>query len=265
MHSKRWLAALVFLPVFYLVVSSSSSVPFFIVAAIACALGQWEFYRMCDGGPLVPLRITGVVAGLVLLFTFQAGCGDAAFLPLMTAIFLALGTIRLFADRDTRGALLEIAVTFAGVVYVAGLLGHLILLRGMEQGGHLIFLLFLATWAGDTGAYYAGRSLGRHKLYEKISPKKTREGAIGGLLASIGAVLIAKFWFLPELSVGQCVVLGCLLGVSGQIGDLVESLIKRSLSVKDSGSIIPGHGGILDRVDSLLFSGPVLYYYLKYL
>lgn len=265
MHSKRVLAALLFLPVFYLVVSSSSAVPFFIVAAIACVLGQLEFYRMCDAGGLVPLRVTGVVAGLVLLSVFQAGRGDAAVLPLMTAIFLALSTIRLFADRDTRGALLEIAVTFAGVVYVAWLLGHLILLRGMEQGGYLIFLLFMTTWAGDTGAYYAGRNFGRNKLYEKISPKKTWEGAVGGLLASIGAVVLAKYWFMPELSAGQCVMLGCLLGVSGQIGDLVESLIKRSLSVKDSGSIIPGHGGILDRVDSLLFSGPVLYYYLKYL
>lgn len=265
MHSKRVLAALVFLPVFYLIVSAASPIPFVIAVAVASVLGQLEFYRMCGADGLVPLRAAGIVAGLALLGVFHFGCGGTAVIPLLTAVFLLLCTFRLFSPRDTKGALEEIAVTLAGIIYVSWLLGHQILLRGMEGGAHLIFLLYLTTWAGDTGAYYAGRMAGRTKLYEKISPKKTWEGAVGGLIASIGAAILIKYWFMPGLSVGQCVVIGCLLGVSGQIGDLVESLMKRSLSVKDSGSIIPGHGGILDRVDSLLFSGPVLYYYLKYL
>lgn len=265
MHGKRVLAALVFLPLFYLVVSYPSSLPFFIVAAAACVLGQIEFYRMYSGSGMKPLVIPGILAGLALMAVFEFDETGRALSPVLTVIVLGLATLRLFSPRDTKDALTELAVTIAGIFYVSWLLGHHLLLRGLDENGYFIFFLYLTTWAGDTGAYYAGSFWGRHKFYEKISPKKTWEGAVGGLALGVAAALLARYWFLPVLSPAECVLLGCLIGVAGPVGDLVESLMKRSLSVKDSGAIIPGHGGILDRIDSLLFSGPVLYYYLKYL
>ena len=133
------------------------------------------------------------------------------------------------------------------------------LLRNLDQGYKYIFLLFLVTWMGDTAAYYVGSSLGRKKLYPRISPNKTILGSLGGLLGSTGGAFIAKYWFFPELGSGDCLVLGILLGIFGQLGDLCESLLKRSTGVKDSGGLMPGHGGLLDRIDSILFTGAVVY------
>jgi len=149
-----------------------------------------------------------------------------------------------------------------GGVYVAALVSTIPLIRGFEHGMSWIFLLLTVTWAGDTGAYFAGRAFGKTKLYEKISPKKTREGAAGGLLAAIIGAVIVRQLGIPDLGIVTCILLAAVLDVAGVIGDLAESMIKRSFGVKDSGTIMPGHGGILDRIDSLLFSGPVLYVFL---
>jgi phosphatidate cytidylyltransferase len=134
--------------------------------------------------------------------------------------------------------------------------------RLLPQGEWLIFFLLLVTWASDTGAYYVGTLYGRHRLAPTISPKKTVEGLVGGLIAAIIAGYIARWWFLPELSGLDCLVLATLLTIAGLWGDLAESAMKRTVGMKDSGGILPGHGGMLDRLDSLLFATPVFYYYI---
>ena len=125
-----------------------------------------------------------------------------------------------------------------------------------------VFFLFIVTWATDTGAYFVGSAIGRHKLYQKISPKKSVEGAVAGLVMAVVMAVACRYWFIKELSLHDAVALGAILGVVGQLGDLAESMIKRSARVKDSGGIFPGHGGLLDRLDSMMLNAPALYYYM---
>ena len=148
-----------------------------------------------------------------------------------------------------------------GMLYVAVLLGHFILLRQLAQGISLIFFVLFITWLADTGGFVFGLSFGRHALAPTLSPKKTIEGLIGGVIFSVLGAIISHFWFVPFFSLWECAILGVGIALVGALGDLAESAIKRSVSIKDSGTIIPGHGGVLDRVDSLLFTGPAFYYY----
>jgi phosphatidate cytidylyltransferase len=148
-----------------------------------------------------------------------------------------------------------------GPAVVSLLLSHAILLRSLPRGSAWIFFLLLLVWVGDTGAYVFGRAFGRHALYPEVSPKKTIEGSLGGLTCSLGAGLFANAAFLRLLTIQECVVLSLSVGILGQLGDLFESLVKRSVGQKDSGRLLPGHGGLLDRIDSLLFAAPCAYYY----
>ncbi|MBM4124999.1 MAG: phosphatidate cytidylyltransferase, partial [Nitrospira sp.] len=154
------------------------------------------------------------------------------------------------------------AVLVFGILYIGLTMGHLLLTRSLAEGEFLIFFLVLVTWAGDTGAYYAGVSLGRRKLAPVISPNKTLEGLLGGLLLAILVSIGAGLWFLPSFSLTDCLALGLVLTLTGMVGDLAESVLKRSAGVKDSGSLIPAHGGMFDRLDSLLFTAPAFYYYV---
>ena len=137
-------------------------------------------------------------------------------------------------------------------------------LRNLENGVALVFFVILVTWLSDTGGFFVGKRLGKHPLAPRLSPKKTIEGLLGGVLFSVVGAILSQFTFVPFFSLGQCVMLGVGLALLGAVGDLAESAIKRSVSVKDSGTIIPGHGGVLDRVDSLLFTGPAMYYYVMF-
>jgi phosphatidate cytidylyltransferase len=153
-------------------------------------------------------------------------------------------------------------MTLFGVLYLGLTLGTLSMTRLLPLGEWLIFFLLLVTWASDTGAYLVGTLYGRHRLAPTISPKKTVEGLVGGLIAAIIAGYAARWWFLPDLSGLDCLILATLLTIAGLWGDLTESAMKRSVGMKDSGGILPGHGGMLDRLDSLLFTAPVFYYYV---
>lgn len=138
-------------------------------------------------------------------------------------------------------------------------------LRVHEDGLNWVLCALIITWGNDTAAYFAGRFFGKHKLYPEISPNKTWEGFAGGLLGSVGGLFIFKQWFFPVLTNVDCLALGILGGIVGPIGDLCESMIKRAHQVKDSGRMIPGHGGMLDRVDALLFNGPLVFLYVYFL
>lgn len=203
-------------------------------------------------------------AGATLPLLWCGGGGELV-TPVLTGATLVIALWFLFSIDDLTAAAPRFALTVAGLLYVPLLLGHLVMLRSLPHGVPWIFLLLILVMAGDTGAFYVGSALGRHKLYPLVSPNKSVEGAIGGLAGSLIGVCIARWTFFPELSAGDCLLTALVIGPLGQAGDLFESLLKRSFGVKDSGTIIPGHGGILDRLDSILFAAPALYYYARYL
>lgn len=171
--------------------------------------------------------------------------------------------------RNKEKMLLEISFRCLTAFYLSLFLGYLILVRefpfasGNAAGGNIIAGIFLSTWMLDTTAYFAGNMFGKHKLFPVISPKKTIEGGIGGITGAIGTMVGVKYLFFTQLPILHAVILGLIIGIFGQLGDMIESFFKRSTGVKDASSILPGHGGIFDRFDSLIFLGPFIYGYVK--
>lgn len=226
------------------------------------ALGLLEYYRMA----LPERRVEGLVATAVGTIFCSAIIFDL--LPALLAFTLTVlffGLLSLLRIRDIKASAGEAALFLLGILYVPLLMSHLAALRGMSHGIEWIFLLLVIVMSGDTAAFYVGSSLGRRKLYPIVSPNKSVEGMLGGLAGSIVGTFLVKATFFPELSPLDCVATALLVGVLGQLGDLFESLLKRSFGVKDSGTIFPGHGGVLDRLDSILFAAPTLYLYAQYL
>ena len=259
---RRVLAAVVFLPLFFVLVHDLGPLAFFGLVAVAAMLAVGEFYRLHLGqAPWPWWSWVGMVTTACLLSSVQW----PALLPdrvvLLSTVVIAL-CIPMLSAKPTRDALMDGLVLVMGVLYIGLTLSYLLLIRSLPEGTLLIFFLFLVTWAGDTGAYIVGKSIGRHALAPVISPKKTYEGLAGGLAFACVTALVARGWFLPAFSFMDCIALAVILTVAGLIGDLAESAIKRSAGFKDSGVLIPGHGGMLDRLDSLLFTGPAFYYYV---
>jgi phosphatidate cytidylyltransferase len=182
--------------------------------------------------------------------------------PTLLATLVGIISVPFLNRSPLEQSLRDGAMTLFGVLYLGLTLGPLSMARLLPLGEWLILFLLLVTWASDTGAYYIGTVYGQHRLAPMISPKKTVEGLVGGLFSAIIIAYAAHWWFLPELSGLDCLVLAILLTITGLWGDLAESAMKRSVSIKDSGGILPGHGGMLDRLDSLLFTAPAFYYYV---
>ena len=259
---RRVLAAIVFIPFFYVLVHDLGTVAFFGLVAIAGMLAVGEFYRLHVGQARLPWwGWMGLTATGLLLSSAQwpALVPDNA---VLLSIVLAALCMPLLSKQPLSNTFMNGLVMVMGVLYIGLTLSYLLLIRGLPDGALLIFFVVVVTWAGDTGAYLAGKTLGRHALAPVISPKKTYEGLAGGLLLASTLALVARGWFLPAFSLWDCLILGLLLTVAGLIGDLTESAVKRSAGRKDSGSLIPGHGGMLDRLDSLLFTAPAFYYYV---
>jgi phosphatidate cytidylyltransferase len=237
---------------------------FQLVLALAIARAAHELMRITMvGAPL--LHVWGVIATLGLAETMI----HASSAEMMTVALLGVaggGTMMgLFAPEPHAAAGLRTAWLIAGPVYIGALLGALGKLHLLEHGGAWVLLAMWLAWASDTGAYFAGRYFGKRKLYPAVSPSKTVEGGIGGLLGSLTGGLAAHFGFLPSLPLLDAIVLALAAGALGQMGDLVESLIKRSTNVKDSGHILPGHGGLLDRVDALMFTAATCLVYATWI
>lgn len=258
---KRILGALLFAPPVIALIYFSTPLIFSVVVGVVVVVCLLEFFRLAEACGTNPYRRTGLLIGIIIVFAFYDG--QWPFTSFMiSAATMVIFVRMLFGKEGFRKALESVAYTLAGVLWVAWLLGHLVLIHGMDEGKFYIFFLLMVIWGGDTAAYYVGKNLGRRKLAPQISPNKTVEGSVGGLGGAIVGALIAKLWFLSELPAGDAVILGVLLGAAGQLGDLSESAVKRSADVKDSGKIIPGHGGLLDRLDSMIFAAPILYYYM---
>lgn len=252
---------MIVLPILLTFILKSGFFPFFCLVLGLTGAGLLEFYRMA-----LPQRpYVGFVAALVgslLVAAVVYHC--LPFTLCLTLLFLLVALLSLSHIRDIKQSAAETGLFLLGFLYIPLLMSYLVLLRGMDHGVKWIFLLLIIVMAGDTAAFYVGSSIGKRRLYPIVSPKKSVEGMIGGLVGSCIGTLLAGVTFFPELSVAGAVATALLVGFLGQLGDLFESLLKRSFGVKDSGNIFPGHGGMLDRLDSVLFAAPSLYVYARY-
>ncbi len=224
--------------------------------------GLSEFFDMILKKGVPVYKKTGIFMGLVIPLIILKPVEELvlAFLLLAFILFFALQ----FFKKDHTDSILGISTTVFGVIYVSWLASYLLKVRQFEDGCLLVFFTILVCKASDAGAFFIGKMFGRHKLLKEISPNKSIEGAIGGFCFSVLAAFLSKA-YLSHISLPHLLVLGVLIGLAAQLGDLSESLIKRDCTVKDSGNLIPGQGGVLDMLDSILFSAPIVYLYLKYI
>ncbi|PIE31474.1 phosphatidate cytidylyltransferase [candidate division KSB3 bacterium] len=264
MHTTRVITSIIGVIALIAIIGQGNLLVFWLVVSCATVVGLLEFYTIVQARKLPVYRLPGVLLGWLLSLNFLlVSTFENKLLTnfTITLLVLALLLYALLTKRSLADSIPALASTLLGIFYVSWLFSHLILLYDFKYGREFIFYLLLVVWSGDTGAYYCGKAFGKHRLAPVISPKKTIEGSIGGTVASLAASCIAKWTFLPLLGYKDCVFLGLGLAIIAQLGDLCESMIKRGADVKDSGTILPGHGGILDRVDGVLCAAPVLYYY----
>lgn len=235
--------------------------PLLALVAILIIIGCKELNNILIKQDINPSLGLGVINSLFLLFTaYFNNTIDLGF----AFVLLIILNLTLMVYKFPNFNLKNSAGTVFMVVYIGWLFTHLYLLRVLHNGWYLIVLLLVTTWSTDTFAYFIGKKFGRNKLAPAISPKKTIEGSFGGVIGSvIGSGLVYLIYSSGEINLFHYLVIGLLVGISAQIGDLAESALKRLGGVKDSGNIIPGHGGVLDRFDSMLFTAPLLFYYVK--
>jgi phosphatidate cytidylyltransferase len=236
---------------------------FFALVLVAAAVAASELFRMTHPQDGIA-RAIGVVTTLGACATTYQLSNDPRALLAMVATVTLLGLLTpLWRLGDMQTAALRTLAGVAGPFYIGSLLAMLALLRrdGGEDGGKLVFMSLTFSWLADTGGYFFGRFLGKTKLYEAVSPKKTRAGFVGALVGASAGAALASLWYLPALPLAHALPLGLFAGAVGQMGDLVESLLKRSTGIKDSGDIVPGHGGMLDRIDALIVVSPIVYLY----
>jgi phosphatidate cytidylyltransferase len=263
-HLKRWMTGVIATPVLFAVVLFSPAWLFAIFIAFVILMGMMEYCRMVlsdlDPSWLLPVLI------LAVLIPAAAYAGDPRIiLGALSLSFIVISLIFIFRSRHGHFDVPWFGKLILGFVYVPFLLSHLILVRGAEKGIQWIFFIIVMAFAGDISAFYVGRTLGRRKLLPSVSPGKTIEGTIGLVIGSMAACLLYRYLFLPELRQFDAAVMGIMGSLLGQMGDLFESSIKRASGVKDSGVILPGHGGIMDRLDCILFIAPFVYYYKLFL
>ena len=268
MHLKRWLTAIIALPILIYLIGFGPRWVFYLFLLLFSLAGLNEFYRLTlPDLPLVPKLATGFFVLAFFLIMYKGYLLILLSIISLVVIFPMLFFLFLDPMRGER-YLSETGMMAAGFIYICLPIAMLIPIDNrlyfLQYGirGIWIFFLLVVTFANDTGAFYGGKLFGKHKLYESVSPKKTWEGSIGGLFfAYIVAIAFLKIFRLHAIDL-SIILLIFLLSVAGQVGDLAESMLKRNFSVKDSGALLPGHGGILDRIDSLLFAAPVLYIFL---
>lgn len=254
MHLKRLLVAAILLPILYLYIMYLSPAYFILLLIIISGIALSEFYAMYHVTGI--LRYSGVFLGILILCTFYFSRGFLFNVIILSV--LALAAMRLFFKKDPKSSLYDTSIPVFGLLYIPGLLTFQAYIR--DAGPEWIILLYATVWAADSMAYYIGTFLGKKKLYVEISPNKTVAGAAGSLIGGLLGVIIMKYTLIPVLTVSSVFIIGIMIGAISVIGDLVESMFKRDAGVKDSGIIIPGHGGILDKLDGVLYAGPVLFW-----
>lgn len=270
---KRILTAVVALPILLYTVWSQSPYFFVGLTSIAIVLALGEFHSLATKAGCKPQIVPAYAAALVVIASFIFEEPALAVAALTALSIWSLGAA-VFQPDDIKKALVSLSATVFGVVYVALLASCLVGVRMISDtapntpvphlAAKLLTTFFAIVMMTDTGAFYTGRTIGRHKLAPRVSPGKTIEGAIGGFVSAVASGILCKLSFFPEIPIVHVIALGAALGAIGQVGDLAESMLKRGSNVKDSGDLLPGHGGMLDRIDSLLFCAPLLYYYSRF-
>ncbi len=241
---------------------------FFVLVALLATVSINEFYNLMKKKGFNPYYTLGNIFSLAIIIlaynTINHPTWEPASAATLTAAVICSFCAGIFIKRSAQ-ATANISITLLGVLYIGWLFSYLVLLRSLTVNGEFLFLLMFMIWTADTSAYFIGKILGRRQLSPYISPKKTVEGAVAGFLgALIAAVVFGMLYertFYPVYIV-HYLVIGGFVGIISQLSDLSESLIKRDAGVKDSSNIVPGHGGVLDRMDSFIFTGPILYYYI---
>jgi phosphatidate cytidylyltransferase len=256
---------------------------FIVLAAAAIVVALYEFWFLARRVGAKPDIVVGYAATAALLVVFIFNWLDLLYLIVPLFIVAAL-VAEMLRGAPFEKMILSVGATVLGVLYVAFLGGHLLAVStrfpdsyvssqtfmlaetiiSKSLSTHLLAYFFLVLMGSDTGAYYTGRLLGKNKLAPSVSPGKTWEGAFGGMAASLLAAALAHYWFFPELSLAAALALAAVMNVLGVVGDLTESALKRGAKAKDAAQILPGHGGLLDRLDSLLFNAPLIYYFALY-
>jgi phosphatidate cytidylyltransferase len=265
MHLKRWITGLVALPVLVYFLLLGIRWPFYVMVYLASLIGLREFYEI--SGAHLPRSVRWSSQLSVLLLFGAVYMRHVLLTPVLVWLWVLCPLmISMFTYSSSEGkrATSEMAKAAMGPVYVALPLAMMIRIDQypMAKGNLWVFFLLLVVFAGDTGAFYCGKLFGKHKLHESVSPGKTWEGSVGGFLSSLlTAIFFLRFVRIHPLN-AEIVMMVFFLSVFGQIGDLAESMLKRNHGMKDSGHILPGHGGLLDRIDALLFASPILYTYL---
>lgn len=258
--NSRYLGAIVLAPLLIFVLLGGLPLKLFTIALSVC--GLYEFYNALKTKEIKSIPIISYI----LLVIYYVLNND--FEKMMYILVIAMVIALIIPIIDLKYSFVDVAITFLGFIYVVILFSFIPLVNGKVGGQYLVWLIFIGSWLSDTAAYYFGRFLGKHKLSPKVSPKKTIEGSIGGFLGSAigcGVFGIAVSPYVPEVNIIHFFLIGALCGIMGQFGDLVASSIKRFVGLKDYSNIIPGHGGILDRFDSILFNAVVVFYYLTFI
>jgi phosphatidate cytidylyltransferase len=267
MHLKRWLTSIIGIPILIVLIIKGSLPIFALFISLVMVISLWEYYYIVFGGSKQEIAsaipLWGFLTGLLLIFSAYIGS-----FQLMLGVLLMnmIGAAMLSMPRFKNGQeiLSIVARQIQGVFYIPVTLSAIILLRSGSNGAAWVFFLLFIVFAGDAGAFYTGSYLGRHKLSPSISPGKTIEGSVGGIFSSLVVGYLFKSFFLPDLHPVTSVILIIIVNIAAQAGDLFESALKRAGKIKDSGSILPGHGGLLDRIDALLFAAPVIYFCKEY-
>jgi len=258
-------SALVFVPLFYALTTHLPPVFFFVLILAVSLLAMWEFFDLHfsrEPGHLP--AIIGLVCGSLILLSLQWSAWFGLQAALLTILAILIAYQVGLAPLSTSGPS-HLPILLFGVMYICLTFGHFLMIRKLPDGPFLIFFVLLVSWGADAAAYFVGRTYGSRPLAPILSPKKTVEGLIGGVLGAILIGWLSSLWFLPSFTLVDCLVLGILLTLLGTIGDLSESAFKRQTGAKDSGNLIPGHGGFLDRIDSLLLTVPTFYYYMVFI
>jgi phosphatidate cytidylyltransferase len=268
MHLKRWITAIILVPLLILLIGFGGTLWLAVVINVVCMVALWEYFRIVLNNdrsmPAVSFLLLALVTATAVIWSAYLH-SFGALLDIIVLNVVFSGMLSVFKFKSDPSVCEIVFKQVAGIIYVPLFLSYLLFIRNGRDGIIWIFLLLIVVFIGDTGAYYVGSYLGRHKLCPSVSPNKTVEGALGGLLAGLGAGALYKSFLLSGLPWGLSLLFFLSISIAGQMGDLFESQLKRIARIKDSGTLLPGHGGVLDRIDALLFAAPVAYIFKAYL
>ncbi|MBI5326136.1 MAG: phosphatidate cytidylyltransferase [Ignavibacteriae bacterium] len=287
---KRVIVAFVGIPLAFLIIYFGGYY-FLVTVAVIASIALWEFYKISEKKHAFPNKIPGILSGLMIIGLFyfnQIFSGFIWYIILFAFITILILTLELW--RNKPNGLLNVSTTLAGLIYISVSFSCLLGIRefyrifdipllindskyiNIQESqvvlinniycGWLVASMFISVWLSDSAAYFIGVKWGKHKLFPRISPKKSREGSIAGFIGAIIGFSVSASLLIPKFPVEHSIIIGAIIGIVGQVGDLAESLLKRDAGIKDSSAILPGHGGVLDRFDSILFVAPAVYIYL---